>query len=227
MSVAEQERPEKFWRDATAADVARVMAVETVEARFRVDEEDGWHICVLRGWRTASVASMSWLDGDLEPWTFCQVYDPPQWFLDKPEPGEGYRLLGKEPDEPVQGGDFAFDRSMGWVELRKGCISAQSEGIWYRRKLDPPKPEPKYKVGQRVKIIGGISGPYIGKLAIIGAMTIEPTGWFYELRHVEGSFHEPNLEFIGPKHYVLGVGDTISTPSGRQAIVTELGIEVS
>jgi hypothetical protein len=35
---------------------------------------------------------------------------------------------------------------------------------------------------------------------------------------------EPGFE---QRHYALKVGDTISTPSGRQAIVTEHGIEVS
>ena len=216
---------EKFWRDATAADVVDVMAGKEVEARFRDGATERWIEGLrLRGW--AKDNRYPWID-ESDPWTFCQVYAPPQWFLDKPEPGEGYRLLGKEPDEPVQGGDFAFDRSMGWVELRKGCNPAQSEGIWYRRKIEPPKPEPKYAVGQRVKIIGGISGPYIGELAIIEAMAIEPTGWFYELRYVEGSFHEPNLEPVTPKHYVLQVGDTADVPSGHRIAITDYGVEVN
>jgi hypothetical protein len=144
--VIEMSHIEKFWRPATDKDVVDVMNGKEVEARFRDDEEDGWHICVLRGWRTASVASRSWLDSDLDPWTFCQVYAPPQWYLNKPEPGEGFRLLGKFPDEPVQGGDFAFDRSTGWIELRKGCSPTHAEGIWYRRRIEQPKPEPKHYV---------------------------------------------------------------------------------
>ena len=157
---------EKFWRNATAADVARVMAGETVEARFRDHETQKWGVPFpLGGW-----CDGVWKKKDLASWNFCQVYDPPQWFIDKPEPGEGYRLLGKEPDEPVQGGDFFKNTGGRWIELTSGCNPAQVECIWYRRKLEP-KPE--------------------------------------------------------PKHYTLQVGDTISTPSWRQAIVTEHGIEVT
>jgi hypothetical protein len=154
---------EKFWRDATAKDVARVMKGVNFYARFRDRYADGWAEYYLSG-----VNGKKWIAGNFR-WDLCQVYDPPQWYLDKPDPGEGYRLLGKEPDEPVQGGDF-IRGSGGWIELANGCNPAQVEGIWYRRRIEP-KPE--------------------------------------------------------PKHYVLQVGDTVETPSGRQAIVTELGIEVS
>jgi hypothetical protein len=160
---------EKFWRNATAADVARVMNGETVEARFRDRETEEWTSPQrLIGTKFPHGTKLLWICGAYG-WWFCQVYAPPQWFLNKPEPGEGYRLLGKEPDEPVQGGDF-IRGSGGWIELANGCNPAQVEGIWYRRRIEP-KPE--------------------------------------------------------PKHYVLQVGDTVETPSGRQAIVTELGIEVS
>ena len=134
---------EKFWRPATAADIARVIAGErAITARFRNAEDDLWQDYYLSG-----VNGKRWLGGHFG-WTHCQVYDPPQWFLDKPEPGEGYRLLGKFPDEPVQGGDFAFDRFTGWIELRGGCNPAQGQGAWYRRRIDPPKPEPKHYVLQ-------------------------------------------------------------------------------
>ena len=89
-----------------------------------------------------------WLDGDASTWTFCQVYDPPQWYIDKPEPDEGYRLLNKFPDEPVQGGDFIKRTSGGWTELANGCSPTQWEGYWYRRKIEQPKPEPKHCVLQ-------------------------------------------------------------------------------
>jgi hypothetical protein len=135
---------ERFWRDATAADVVDVMNGKTVEARFRDVESKPWdegeH---LGGWLEGR-----WKKAGLGSWTFCQVYAPPQWFLDKPEPGEGYRLLAKFPDEPVQGGDFAFDRQGGWVQLKNPVIPAQAEGIWYRRKIEQPKPEPKHYVLQ-------------------------------------------------------------------------------
>ncbi len=37
-----EQKIEQFWRDATADDVARVMKGETVEARFRDEESEGW-----------------------------------------------------------------------------------------------------------------------------------------------------------------------------------------
>ena len=137
---------EKFWRPATDKDVVDVMNGKEVEARFRDDEEDGWHVCVLRGWRTASVASRSWLDSDLDPWTFCQVYDPPQWYLDKPDPGEGYRLLGKFPDEGLQPGDEV--RKADRWDISGGAELGQTQlpFLWYRRRIEQPKPEPKHYV---------------------------------------------------------------------------------
>ena len=158
---------EQFWRDATAADVVDVMNGKEVEARFRdLDREDWSKPASLNGW---TAGGKKWLG--FRAWKFCQVYAPLQWWLDKPDPYEGYRLLGKFPDEPVQGGDFFKNTGGRWIELANGCNPAQVEGIWYCRKIEQPKPE--------------------------------------------------------PKHYVLQVGDTISTPSWRRAIVTEHGIEVT
>ena len=138
---------EKFWRPATDKDVLRVMKGDEVEARFRDEVGERWvGGSRLGGWVKDN--RYPWLDESRSGWTHCQVYDPDQWYLDKPEPGEGYRLLGKFPDEPVQGGDFAFDRSMGWIELRGGCNPAQGQGIWYRRRIEQPKPEPKHYVLQ-------------------------------------------------------------------------------
>lgn len=214
---------EQFWRNATAADVARALAGEVVEARFRDSEIHVWtSVRRLIGARAVDVPEIAlrWLDR-ASVWRYCQAYAPPQWFLDKPEPGEGYRLLGKFPDEPRQPKDDVFvDGTWRTTE----CCGPQPETLWYRRRIEQPKPEPKYAVGQRVKIIGGISGPYIGELAIIEAMAIEPTGWFYELRYVEGSFHEPNLEPVTPKHYVLQVGDTAEFPDGAIVQALEKGV---
>ena len=130
---------EQFWRPATSADVVDVMNGKEVQARFRDGDTGGWLTGKLRGVKVVRGIS-HWMTSGAS-WTHCQVYDPPQWFLDKPEPGEGFRLLGKSPDEAVQGGDFAFARSRGWIELNNGCDPAQGAGIWYRRKIEP-KPEP-------------------------------------------------------------------------------------
>ena len=229
---------EKFWVPATSDHVARVMAGEVVEARFRDHAKGEWESSTLEGWQ--GHLPYKWIKATGSPYCECQVYSPPQYWLDRPEPGEGYRLLAKFPDEPVRGGDFIRNTSGGWTELANGCNPAQAERIWYRRKIEQPKPEPKYAVGQRVRIIGPKERPaanwdramdkHIGAVAdVVSVSSVVGDKVFYDLRFIEqwaflGDYLEPVAE---PKHYVLQVGDTVSTPSGRQAIVTELGIEVS
>jgi hypothetical protein len=124
---------EQFWQDATADDVARVMAGETVEARFRDSESVKWveNGCSLAGWCAGVWTSSSGL-----PWVFCQVYDPPQWWLDKPDPGPGWRLLGKFPDEPK----LATDEGWNWDEAKWQPIARGGEqeyATWYRRRIEP------------------------------------------------------------------------------------------
>ena len=148
---------EKFWRQATAADVTRVMTGEEVEARFSDVPNSVWSkVTQLVGAKRINDTGTVWLSPSSD-WRYCQVYSPPQWFLDKPEPGEGYRLLGKFPDEPVQGGDFRNDDGT-WTELRNDCKSDQWEGYWYRRKIEQPKPEPKHytlQVGDTADVPSG------------------------------------------------------------------------
>ena len=138
---------EKFWRPATAADVTRVMAGETVEARFRDNESKPWDEGeYLGGWLEGR-----WKKAGLGIWTLCQVYSPPQWFLDKPDPEEGYRLLEKFPDEALQVGDESrgIGQNPKWFPSDQAKIGGrQVEGIWYRRRIEPPKPEPKHYVLQ-------------------------------------------------------------------------------
>jgi hypothetical protein len=55
-------------------------------------------------------------------------------------------LLGKFPDEPVRGGDFAYNFDGVWLELRNGCNPTQVREIWYRRRIEPVEPEPKHYV---------------------------------------------------------------------------------
>ena len=137
---------EKFWRDATPADVARALAGETVEARFRDAEIHLWTFVDRRliGARTVEgpEIGLRWLDR-ASCWRYCQVYDPPGWFINKPEPGEGYRLLGKFPDEPRQPKDDVFVD--GTWRTTEGC-GPQPETLWYRRRIEQPKPEPKHYV---------------------------------------------------------------------------------
>ena len=145
---------EKFWRDATAADVARVMAGETVKARFRDNDFGTWHPGRLWGAKVLTDGRSLWLTGGAT-WRYCQVYDPPQWYVEKPEPGEGYRLLEKFPDEPRQPKDDVFVD--GTWRTTEGC-GPQPETLWYRRRIEQPKPEPKHytlQVGDTADVPSG------------------------------------------------------------------------
>jgi hypothetical protein len=152
---------EKFWRPATAADVARVMAGETVEARFRDIETDPW--CGprdLTGCKAVGDGKLRWFTLT-SSWRYCQVYREPSWYADKPDPGPGFRLLGKMPDEELKPGDEYFDRPTGRWHL-SGHAKTQQQQLtetWYRRRIEPVEPEPKHyvlRVGDTVEFPGGV-----------------------------------------------------------------------
>jgi hypothetical protein len=130
---------EAFWRDATAdKDIARVMKGEKVEARFRDDTCDEWKVAMLGGYDSTD-EHCKWISGTGCPYAQCQVYDPPQWYTDKPDPGEGWRLLGKFPDEPKLNTDEFFDTfDKAWTLVGE-TGSNQYYGVWYRRRIEPVK----------------------------------------------------------------------------------------
>ena len=127
---------EEFYRDATADDVARVMKGETVEARFRDDDREDWREGeFLGGFHRGNCEEFEWKDRDGVPWQQCQVYDPPEWYINKPDPGEGWRLLEKFPPEPKLGTDEA------WQSIAKKWFTVindngvQQTDCWYRRRI--------------------------------------------------------------------------------------------
>jgi hypothetical protein len=131
---------EAFWRDATAEDVARVMKGEKVEARFRDEDYEEWRDGeFLGGFRAFRSIPLAWIDLDGVQWAQCQVYEPQQWWLDKPDPGKGCRLLGKFPDEPKLNTDEFFDTfDKTWTQVGD-TGSNQYYGVWYRRRIEPVK----------------------------------------------------------------------------------------
>jgi hypothetical protein len=135
-----EEKIEQFYRDATADDVARVVNGETVEARFRDEEHDSWSIALLFGWSMDE--GRDWIDSGYDSWEQCQVYDPPAWFLNKPEPGEGYRLLGKFPDEPLGPKDQWWDdEDSEWCDATNASGSrCKQNNLWYRRRIETNNP---------------------------------------------------------------------------------------
>ena len=236
--VIEMSYIEKFWRDA-AADVVDVMNGKEVEARFRDSATERWIEGLLGGW--AKGDRYHWLDESGSSWTFCQVYAPPQWWLDKPDPGDEFRLLGKFPDEALQPGDEAVSVAGLWHKSEQARIGGrQAEGIWYRRKLEQPKPEPKFAVGQRVRVVGPKQSPAVnwdrqmdkyngGVAEVISVSSVVGSKVFYDLRFIEQwAFREDYLEpAVEPKHYTLQVGDTADAPSGHRIAITEHGVEVT
>jgi hypothetical protein len=136
------EKIEQFWRDADGADVMRVMDGQTVEARFRDEESEGWRDGeFLGGYRRYHKLAPRFIDLDGATYLQCQVYDPPEWFVNKPEPGEGFRLLEKFPPEPkLATDDYWSDLYKGWRESGSGD-GDQNENVWYRRRIETNNPE--------------------------------------------------------------------------------------
>jgi hypothetical protein len=130
-----EQKIEQFWRDATAGDIAKVMKGENVYARFRDRYADGWAEYYLSG-----VNGKNWIAGNFR-WDLCQVYDPPQWYTDKPDPGEGYRLLEKFPAEDLQPGDEWFEPAPFETGWKVSHNERQADTLWYRRRIEPNSPE--------------------------------------------------------------------------------------
>ena len=130
-----EQKTEQFWRDATAGDAENGKGCV---ARFRDYEKGKWFEGQkLTGWRRKiEHQSLVFYDGAGVPWQQCQVYDPPQWYTDKPDPGEGWRLLEKFPDEEPKENDQFFDRDI-WLPARLHL--QQIHGTWYRRRIEPVK----------------------------------------------------------------------------------------
>jgi hypothetical protein len=136
------EKIEAFWRDATAADVAKVMKGEKVEARFRDWDSEEWRDGeFLGGFLTSHSIPLAWIDLDGVQWAQCQVYEPQQWYIDKPDPGPGYRLLEKFPAEDLQPGDEWFEHDPLEAGWKVSHNERQAKFLWYRRRIEPNAPE--------------------------------------------------------------------------------------
>jgi hypothetical protein len=138
-----EQKIEAFWRDATDKDVVRVMNGEKVEARFKSVDDDWTTACpregFLAGWSNYD-RIFNFIDDNGDHYRFCQVYDPPQWWLDKPDPGEGYRLLEKFPPEPKLATDQALAAGEYWQPVQNDN-GVQEDKTWYRRRIEPNSPK--------------------------------------------------------------------------------------
>ena len=235
---------EAFWQDATAGDVARVMEGETVEARFRDIETDPW--CSprdLTGCKAVGDGKLRWFTLT-SSWRYCQVYREPSWWTNKPDPGPGYRLLGKFPDEPKLGTDEAWDCHL--KEWHEPCNNGiRQDRVWYRRRIEPV--EPKFAVKQMVRVVQPKAtdakhwseemNKHIGTASPIKAREKKDDGWFYELGcSAIWAFREDYLEAVEAIEHCSGkpeanielvAGDTFRHPSGLLFTITEKGFEVT
>jgi hypothetical protein len=232
---------EAFWENATAEDVARVMEGETVEARFWDDEHRGKAVGWLVGWGSGEPCWYCEQTGGRSYFENCQVYREPSWWTERPDPGPGWRLLGKFPDEEPKPGDEAWDmwNDKQWAESENANGGKpQSEEMWYRRRIEPV--EPKFSVGQTVRVIGPKAtdarqwskkmNEHVGEESPIKAREKKGAGWFYELGcSATWAFREDYLEAVevGLGHYALRVGDSASLPNGQTITITEKGFEVA
>jgi len=210
------EKIERFWKNATADDVVRVMKGEAVEARFRDSETQLWGDCyTLIGWVNERRHQWRSAEGGGR-WNHCQVYREPSWWLERPDPGRGWRLLGKFPDEPKLATDEAWDCHL--KEWRRTFTNDgnQVKTVWYRRRVE--EVEPKFAVGQTVRVIGPKIKPawhwgrkmdrYIGLVGVIRNSPLEDGS--RRLYNLEGigiwCFREDYLEAVEPEPVKLGEG---------------------
>ncbi len=241
-----EQKIESFWQDATAKDVERVMAGETVEARFWDDEHRGKVLGSLVGW---SRSEPCWCcehckqTGGRSYFENCQVYREPSWYANKPDPGPGFRLLEKFPDEPVAVGDEFF-KSGKWYETFRPAGDSQDRTGWYRRRIEPVA---KFAVGQTVRVVGPKEKPakdwgkemdrQIGFAGVIRSIPlIEGEGTFYNLEGIGiWCFREDYLEPVEPveskpvliRRRAVEIGDEIELPNGRVLIFNGEGFEVT
>jgi hypothetical protein len=250
------EKIEHFWQDATADDVARVMAGETVEARFRRSEGswsgDEWVEFDTTGKRLqlAGWSEKLWVDHDQDRYAECQVYREPSWWTERPDPGPEHRLLGKLPDEELKPGDELWlNDGKAWELSSNAHLDRQQgEGLWYRRRIEP---EPKFSVGQTVKVVGPKGKParhwtaamdeHIEQVYTVISVQNYPghpseTAGFYSVKGVvDWAFREDYLEAVEPveskpaliRRWTVEPGDEIKLPNGRLLIIKQDGFEVT
>ena len=244
------ERIEAFWGDATADDVAGIAKTgKPIPARVRDEETGHWREVLLAGWKLARFGQGAiWIDAVDGHWTQCQVYREPSWWTNKPDPGPGFRLLAKFPDEEPKPGDECFGVSGVWgpsCQAKDG--GHQVFGVWYRRRIEPV--EPKFAVGQTVWVVGPKAtdarhwdsemARHVGTLQTIKYIEgfANPPEIFYGVYGIDSrKFREDYLEPVEPVEHYLGkveaikqfiVGDTFWHPNGLLLKITEKGFEVT
>ena len=193
------EKIEAFWENATADDVAKIANTrKSIQARFRDEDNEDWVDCLLAGWKLSRhLPGARWIDADGAMWNHCQVYREPSWYANKPDPGPGFRLLGKFPDEPKLATDEAWNHSEGkWQQVRNDN-GIQEHQAWYRRRIEPV--EPKHYV---LRVGDTVETPNGQRVQVIS-------------RSETQSF------------WALTAGDKLTLPNGQTITITAKGFEVT
>jgi hypothetical protein len=155
-------------------------------------------------------------------------------------------LLGKFPDEPVAVGDEFF-KAGKWHATCRPAGDSQDRTGWYRRRIEPV--EPKFSVGQTVRVIGPKVKPARNWTAamdehieqvytVVSVQTYlnHPSGTadFYTVKGVvDWAFREDYLEPVEPEprpiltDWQCREGDTYKHPNGLTLKVTAKGFEVT
>ena len=227
------EKIEQFYRDATPDDVARVMRGEAVEARFRDEESEGWRDGeFLGGYRRYHKLAPRFIDLDGATYLQCQVYDPPEWYINKPDPGKGCRLLEKFPHEDLQDGDEKWSRSHREWTMSCNAIGGskeQSEEVWYRRRI-ANNPEIPDSCRSRDTIPSGwrVLGKDEERIASDAYWSLGAKDWIIigDDRVADANeFHKWHaIRRLGSFDLIVGFNYTL--PSGKQVRITAKGFEV-
>jgi hypothetical protein len=231
-----EQKIEQFWRDATADDVARVMKGETVEIRVRDGDDEDWvEGEFLGGFHRGNCEEFEWKDRDGVPWIHCQVYDPPAWYINKPDPGEGYRLLGKFPPEDLQKGDEAWgnyqDNEWGKSDYAERGPRYQSEKLWYRRRI-ANSPISSDSCRSRDTIPSGwrLLGKDEERLASDAYWSLGAKDWIVigddRVADANEFYKWHAIRQIVVADFFLLEGYGYSTPGGQTIRITEKGFEV-
>jgi hypothetical protein len=154
-------------------------------------------------------------------------------------------LLEKFPDEPKLATDEAWRLFKTW-ETTANDNGVQEEDCWYRRRIEPV--EPKFAVGQTVKVIGpkeipALEWSSVGMAQYAGTtQTIErvelltnPPGTYYHLKGVVNwCFREDYLEAVEPEpveapntYHYTNPGDVVHCPNGTVIVIGSKGFEVT
>ena len=114
-----------------------------------------------------------------------------------PDPGEGYRLLSKDPPERVIEGDEYLDLDGEWIESENWRAGVVQCSAYYRRKIEPNEWIPK--VGDKVRVARGFMNP-VGEVGIIKEFCQLVNGNFSILTHegrcTSGWFRKDDVELI-------------------------------